>query len=757
MKRKIWSVIKILLVVLFTSIIVASIYLFVVANAVELDYNKISDKASNLVVFDKDGNEIVSSNYNTKVRFDEIPKNLINAFVCTEDKKFFSHNGVDVERIIKAGVKNLLSFSLTGEGASTITQQLIKNTQLSSEKTINRKVQEIKLALDLENTYSKEEIITAYLNVIYFGNSIYGIKNASMKFFGKNCTELTLSECAILAGVVKNPSRYSPLRNLKASLERRNFILGEMLADGLISERDAVEAKNEEIIIKNEENFGEVYLSAVIDEATDRLGITEKELAYGGYKIYTQYDPALQEKIGNYFIDETNIARTVSGESADSLGMVCNNEKRLISAYYSTYNTDLSEFYRQPGSTIKPFVSYLPLLQDGTISPATPVCDEIKDFGGYKPVNYGGKYLGWISARDAVVKSLNTIAVENMNRYGVTNAISYAKRYGLQFSEKDNNLSTALGGMTNGLTILDVTSAYMTLANGGYYKKASFIEYIVDKNGENIYKFSETPLRMVEKESCVYLMTDMLYDCVKHGTSARLYNDKYKIAGKTGTVQNAFNSSYNNDIWSVSYTSEHTVCVWMGNLSNAESSALPNEYSAGIYPTEAAKKIYSYLYQKQTPADILIPNEIVKMAFLKENYLNEHNIILANEFFTQQEVLFDLFDKSFLEDIDVAVIPEINIDSLKVELVKGFPKISFLSENGIVYTIKKSSLYESEDVVCEFVGDGAPFEFIDKSVIEGTDYEYRIELYAINYLGEKVYIKTTESYILTIPYNFWFL
>lgn len=752
---KLWKIFKISIVLVVVAGIVFGIYLFVVANAVSLDVTKLKTEEATMKIYDKYGDEIELYGYGNSVKYEELPKNLINAFVCIEDKNFFSHNGYDAWRIIKATVKNLISLSPTKEGASTITQQLIKNTQLSSEKTIERKVQELKLAIELEGLYTKEEILTSYLNVIYFGNSIYGINNAAQKIFGKNCKDLTLSECATLAGIVKNPSRYSPLRNYEKSVERRDFILSEMQKDGFITSEEMNVAKNQDLQLSEYVKYGDSFVSAVIDEAVSILGIDENELAYGGYKIKTSYDKNLQEQMEVYFKAEENLAKTKNGGVSDALALVCDNASGLISAYYSSYRGNVNELRRQPGSLMKPFISYLPQISAGDLYPSSPVCDERRDYDGYSPENYSGKYIGWTSARTALEKSINTIAVENCNKFGVASCVAYAEKYGFRFDEKDYALSVALGGMTYGVTPIEILSAYATIARGGCYKKSCFIEYIGDNSGKNIYNFSDISFLQVETPANSYLMSDMLRGCVERGTAVRMYTDKYDISAKTGTVGNAYNKNYNNDIWNASFTSKNTVCVWMGNLSNAEDTALLNDSLAGIYPTEGAKKIYDVLCEVDVPQDILRPDGVVELSFSKEKYDGEHVLILAGEFYTSDIVYKDIFNIENLElEFDQGVT-DVNLDSFRVTLRQSKPVIEFETVKGVEYIIKKSSLTGSEDTVESFIGNGEKYVLVDQAVLDGCDYEYRVEAYVKNHLGKRVYLGSSRGFLVTVPYNFW--
>lgn len=753
MKKKLFFVFKILFLTVFVITLVGGIYFFVVASGATLDVAKVKTPVATLKIYDKYGDEMRLSGYRKGVQYDNIPQDLIDAFVCIEDKNFFSHNGVDTLRILKAFVKNVINLNFTGEGASTITQQLIKNTHLNTDKTIDRKIREIKLAIDLEKVCTKEEILESYLDVIYFGNSIYGLNEASYRFFGKDYCDLSLSECAVMVAVIKSPGNYSPLRNYEKCLSRRNLVLKEMYDDGYISESEYKSAVSEALKTVNGGDIGAKYVSAVIDEACSRLGVSEKELAYGGYKIYTSYDPITQENIENIAKDTDYIPLNKSGEKADSCIVVCDNATGLVSAYYNSYS-NTTELRRQPGSTIKPFVSYLPALVDGKIYPASPVLDEARVYGDYAPKNYGGKYIGWTNVRTALAKSLNSVAVSLMNDNGVINSIQYASKYGIEFDEKDYTLATALGGMTKGVTPIELSSAYMTLANGGYYKNIGFIKYITDKNGENIANFAQNGYK-VESDGVSYLMTDMLYGVVNYGT-AGLLKSNYKIASKTGTVQNADNSQYNNDLWNLSYTSENTVCVWIGNVSNSIDSAIENGFTAGVYPTRIAKKIYDGLYQNHTPEDIPKPNGIVSLPYSKNEYKNDNVLLLANQFYTKDEVKYDIFDSSILPEesgkrCDIVV----NFDDVTVEIIKGTPNIRFKTQENLRYTIFRSSLLGDYEVVTNIDGDGNTFSYIDEDASAGGDYVYKIEACIINYAGEKTYLETSKEHYVSLPYNLW--
>lgn len=753
MKKALKRVLKVGIILFVLGVLSFVLYCCAIASTVKLNENVMHQPKITLEIYDKNNEKINLCGYKDNLTFENIPKALIDAFVCIEDRKFFEHNGVDVDRMAKALVKNIISMS-NKEGASTITQQFIKNTHLSIDKTLNRKVKEIKLALELEKKYSKEEIITAYFNVLYFGNSIYGVKNASQTFFGKNCEDLSVSECALLAGIVKNPASYSPIRNLENAKSRRNFVLNKMFEQGYISQDLCENSKNEEILLnKTNKATNNAFMDCVIDECVKILNINEKDLAYSQYKIYTKFDPILQSKVENLLQNESSLAKRVSGKSSDAYCLVTDNNSGLVSAYYNSLNVDINEFRRQPGSVIKPFVSYLPCLSSGIIHPVSPVLDQKKSFGGYSPSNFGDKYIGWTTARNALSKSINTVAVELMNNFGVENAIEYAKKFGLTFNEQDYTLATALGGMTDGVTPIEITSAYMTLANQGAYKRASFVSKIESRDGKVLYDSSDILQSQVENIETVYLLTDMLVDCAKNGTASRLGVKKRNVASKTGTV--GLKNGLNNDIWNLSYTNRNTICVWMGNADGG-SDALSKTALASVYPTGVVKEILDELDVNGLVNDFEIPENIVEMPYSKRYFDNEHLLVSPDEFSLSSEVSYDIFNKRVL-------LPKNDMENLYTDPIKNFDvkfcgdgvKISFDADKDVNYSVYRTGLFEEWCEVCRFDNQGEKCEFIDKKITYGNDYVYKIEAYVINYKNEIKYLGKSEEKFVVLPFDLW--
>ncbi len=340
--------------------VAATIYFNVVTKDITLELEKLSQKPS-LTVLDNDNGIITEGGY---VAYDEIPSDLINAFVAVEDKRFFKHKGIDVKRMFGAAIANVKNGSVR-QGASTITQQLIKNTHLTSEKSIDRKLKEIKLALMLERKLSKEEILERYLNVIYFGNGIYGVKDACRSFFGKELNELTLDECAAIAGVVKSPLNYSPMINAENSKKRRDLILRLMKEENYISENEYNSYIKKELVVADMKNadISKIYLSNALYEASRILGISEQNLVRSNYKIATYYQKEEQQ----YLKSSVNgiVSDLKNFDDNNALCILTDNETAGIKAIYSDKTVNIFTLRRQAGSTIKPLAVYLPALENG--------------------------------------------------------------------------------------------------------------------------------------------------------------------------------------------------------------------------------------------------------------------------------------------------------------------------------------------------------------------------------------------------------
>ena len=675
--------IKVFLIILFICILacligvafyISSIY--VSARAMPLNKEALSSPYISLQVFDSENRPIKEDNEINKavVNISNISDCTKNAFISIEDKSFYNHHGVNYKRIFKAMINNLKARSLK-EGASTITQQLVKNTQLTSEKTFERKIKEIALAQRLEKNYTKDEILELYLNVIYFGNNCYGIENASNYYFSKDAKDLSLEESAMLAGLIKSPAKYSPIKNYDNALSRRNLVLKEMYQDKCISASEYNLAKNSPInlnINNQPKNKLNSYSQASIDEAEEVLGIPARQIALKGYKIYTYQNSEKQEAL-----DEALKKQNISSDYA---GIVIDNEGHSIVAYNGNSIFKILDAKRQPGSCIKPILVYGPALNEDIIYPCSQLLDEKTTISDYTPKNVGGVYRGYVSARDALSKSINIPAVKVLSYVGIDKAKAYAEHMGIEFDAKDDSYTLALGGMTYGVNIKDLAGAYSSFANNGSYSKPRFISFITDKNNKLIY-INKPKTEQVMREDSAYLLTDMLRTCAKTGTAKKLASLGIDIASKTGTVGKK-NSKQNLDAWNVSYTKDQTCAVWLGNLDNS-----PIDYAGGNQPTEIVKNYFSLVSDIST---FDRPSSIVERD-IDETELNEnHRIMLANVYMPERYKHKELFSSLNLpSDISekFTKIDDVNFAS-KVE--NDSAVITFDAKNYLTYVFKEN-------------------------------------------------------------------
>lgn len=501
------------------------------------------------------------------VKLSSVPKNLQNAFIAIEDIRFYQHMGVDPRAILRAVVNNI-SNSKISEGGSTITQQLAKNAVLSQEQTLKRKVQEAFVAIQIEKKYSKAEILEMYLNQIYFGQGAYGVQSAARVYFGKDVSDLSLAQCAMLAGIPKSPNFFSPLSNFKESKARQEVVLDQMAKYGFITQEEANAAKNEKIDVsshlKGNSRILDYYIDYVTQIVIDKFGADTvyKE----GLKIYTSIDMKMQKAAENtvtmlptYFSDENNLQQPQYALVA--VDPRNGHIKAMVGGRGNDQFNRSVLAVRQPGSAFKPFV-FLAAVDSG-FTPATVLEDKKLKLPGYwSPENYDRRYHGKVSIRTALVNSYNIPTVFLTQQVTPEKVIDFAQRMGistlvLSGSVSDINLAMSLGGLTRGVIPLEMASAYGVLANSGVYVEPTAVLKVVDRNNKVI--FSAQPNgRQVISDSSAYLVTDMLQDVIRHGTGYAA-NIGRPAAGKTGTT-----SEYK-DAWFVGFTPDLSAAVWIGN------------------------------------------------------------------------------------------------------------------------------------------------------------------------------------------------
>lgn len=646
-------------------------YYFFVTRSIELSPEKLLLNEQNILLYDQNGNTVQSAStgfVKETVSIKDVPQALKDAFVATEDKRFYHHHGYDFKRVLRASANNLKARSFK-EGASTISQQLIKNTHLSQEKTFKRKLQEWKLTKTLERLYSKDEILERYLNSIYFGHSCFGVTSAAKFYFGKSPTELTLDECAILAGLVKSPNNYSPFKHPESCQKRKATVLRAMQQNGFISESAKKEALQAPLPLAKDSKHDNGYFHFVFDELSN---LTEKyHFTIGGkIEIHTFLDQEAQKNLEK--IAQTHMA-------SDKTFLILDRELNGFKACVST----VGNIPRLPGSIIKPLLVYAPALEEDIISPATPILDAKINYNGYTPENYGGAYHGYVSARECVEKSLNVPAVKTLDALTVKKGVEYLEKLGLPVDEEDRTLALALGGMKQGFTLKDLLSAYSTLSNEGVYQTGGFISSILI-NGTTVYKKPQIQKRVFNSSSA-YLMTDILKSTVENGTAKKLRSLPFDIAAKTGTVGT---DSGNTDAYTVSYTSKDCVGVWLGNADNSKV-----DYTGGGLACQLAYEINRSLYEVYQKQQLSIPKfqkdkNVCFIELDKQAYYDTHTLMLADENAPQSCRFLELFKTSAIPLNKSTSFTFPTINSPSISLIDNKVCIAFDKSFSTYYSYK---------------------------------------------------------------------
>ncbi|MDE6200915.1 MAG: penicillin-binding protein [Clostridiales bacterium] len=601
-----------------------------------LDLDKLTTYSRSVTLLDAFGNPIDDAVYfgnnNISVDIDSLPEHTLNAFIAIEDKRYYTHHGVDYKRMASALVSNIKSGGFN-QGASTITQQLIKNTHLSNEKTLNRKISEIRLARKLERVYSKRQILESYLNVLYFGSGIRGLGTASRVMFGKSASELTLAQSAALASIINNPAKYSPYNNIDNLNKRKRLVLKEMLSQKLVSKTEYDNALSESLEFgKNRSNQ---FVTATLKSACSALNCSEKTLFLKNYTIRTSYDPTI-----------ANTARTALSNIANDYNarvlVIANRAGGIVCD--ETNGTKYINPQRSPASTIKPFTSYAIALESG-LNPLSQISDEPTVFGDYAPANYKGVYRGYLSMRDCLKYSSNIAAVKLMRQFGVEQSKSVARGFGLKFEQSDNTLALALGGMEKGVTLPEIANAYRTLANGGIYSSISYINDIKNIDKLDVYKAVNAQKRAVGDDTA-YLLTDMLMTCAQSGTAKKL---KYSgiIAAKTGTNGDE-NGNY--DCYAVAYTPEYTFAVWFG----AKDKPIPNSVTGASCCDIITRICNNANIDTSVPFDM--PDSVAYFDVDCNELVESHEVYLADPLLQQRYRMAALLSKRHLpirKNIDI--------------------------------------------------------------------------------------------------------
>ncbi|OTP06811.1 penicillin-binding protein [Enterococcus sp. 10A9_DIV0425] len=586
-RKRIWKkyyINKLILLVGLIVVLVTSIYLFVLAKQANVETLK-SGLSQSTVIYDKN-NEEAGTLYAQKgsyVELDAISPFIQDAVISTEDRNFYQHHGFDIKGIARAAARMITSGGTGGGGGSTITQQLAKNAYLTLDQTFDRKAKELFLAIEIEKKYSKEEILTMYLNNAYFGNGVWGVQDASRRYFGVDANNVTLSEAATLAGMLKGPGIYNPIDHPENANNRKNTVLSVMAENGKISaEQETAESQTDITQYLNDTYTGSesgyrypYYFDAVIDEAVSDYDLDEADVMNKGYKIYTSLDQNYQKQLEATYQNDALFPVNASDGAMVQSGSVALDPKtggvaalvgRRGEHVFRGFNF-ATQMKRSPGSSIKPLSVYAPALEAG-YTPSSILEDKPQSY--YDAHNFDGTYQGEVPMYQAVAQSLNLPAVWLLHEIGLQKGFDKAKEFGLPLESSDKYYGLALGGLEKGVSPLTMASAYSTFANGGKMYRPHLITKIVDSTGAVIVDNTNKKPKQVISQETADEMTSMLLGTFSNGTAVAANPYGYTVAGKTGTTETNFDPTKANDQWIVGYTPDVVISTWLGYEETSE-------------------------------------------------------------------------------------------------------------------------------------------------------------------------------------------
>lgn len=722
-----------LLIIANVTLIISAVFTwyFIVTKDLSLEKNLLENNAPK-IVFINENNEKYSSEIGEieKITINDIPNHVKNAFIAVEDKRFYSHKGIDTRGISRALLSNIKNLSFK-EGGSTISQQLIKNTHLSSEKTLKRKAQELKLVKKLEKEYTKNQILEIYLNTIYFGEGCYGISEASKCYFNKDFNLLSISEGAVLAGIIKAPSKYSPFKSMDNCLNRRNVVLSLMLEQNMISKKEYEKAINENLNLNQgkKNDFSYNYLakkevSTIIDKMPYKTKV---------FYVKTYFDDNINEEINHVFNSIT--------DNFNSTILITNNKGKILA-----YKSSCGDIKRQSGSVLKPLSVYLPAIESGKYDSCSIINDEKINIDGYSPRNYNDKYYGNISLKQSLAISSNVCAVKVLNEIGTDFSYNYLKKFDLEISENDKNLSLALGSTKNGIKLSKLVGAYNVFCNNGSCYKPTCIKEITNENNEIIYK-DVNNRKIIFNNDTTEIVREMLKETVKTGTAKKLNACKFTLYAKTGTVGN---KDGNTDAYSISFNSDYVLGVWLGG-------DLPNTITGGGLPSTYACNVWKELYKEKNPSQEFPINYAQKVLLDKCEY-EKGNILLADNLAPKNQTIEELFRKNRVPKNKTTNFscPEIKMPNL------------FVKHNGVhmrlclPYYIN-AKIYRSDGLykyqICDTKNLLNKNEFIDKKISSNKIYQYSVIPYYQQddkiYYGKEIFLNKIKSPIYYIDDCDW--
>ena len=639
---------KILLIIGLGFSLLTGGYLFYLAKTTNVKDLQNALKATT-IIYDKNGDQAgsLTGQKGTYVELDAISENLQNAVVATEDRSFYKNSGINYGRFFLA----ILTLGRSG-GGSTITQQLAKNAYLSQDQTVERKAKEFFLALEINKKYSKKEILTMYLNNAYFGNGVWGIEDASKKYFGVSASQLSLDQSAVLAGMLKGPEIYNPLYSVENATNRRNTVLQNMVAAGYIDQKTADQSAAVDIhgqLVdayegKSEDYRYPSYFDAVINEAVNEYGLTEEDIVKNGYRIYTELDQNYQASMQVIYDNTALFPVAEDGTRAESGSVALDPKTGGVRALvgrvgsdqnpgFRTYNY-ATQAARSPGSTIKPLVVYSPAVAEGW-STNKELDKSTTQYGSYEVNNYAGiQSSPTVPMYQALAESLNLPAVATANDLGLDTVFEYGKKFGLNMDKVDKSLAVALGaGVTT--NPMQMAQAYGTFANDGVMNDAHLITKIENASGQVVKSHSQKSTRVLSG-STTDKMTNMMLGTFSNGTGVNAAPYGYTMAGKTGTTETSFNKDLSGDQWVIGYTPDVVISQWLGFPTTDE----------GHYLTDSSAGTASEIF-RNVANSVLPYTDGTQFDSVKNSYA-ENGIAPVGEETTETD---SKEDKGFFEDV----------------------------------------------------------------------------------------------------------
>lgn len=577
--RKFWrryQLTKILIILMVLTVLTVGGYLFFLAKTANVGDLQQALKATT-IIYDKDGAEAgtLSGQKGTYVELDAVSDNLENAVIATEDRSFYKNSGINYQRTILAA----LTLGRSG-GGSTITQQLAKNAFLTQDQTISRKAREFFLALEINKKYSKQEILTMYLNNAYFGNGVWGVEDASQKYFGIPASDLTLEQAAVIAGMLKGPEIYNPYYSLENAVNRRDTVLQNMVNAGYIDQATAdagfqvdLASQLSDTYTGKQSNYSyPSYFDAVIAEAIERYGLKESDIINNGYRIYTEMDQNSQASMQVIFNDETMFpTSSFDGTHAQAASVALDPRTGGVRALVGRVNSSEDAVFRtfnfatqakrSPGSTIKPLVAYAPAVAAGW-SIDMALDNHTETYGDYTLHNYDYSTSDTIPMYQALALSYNLPVAYIVNTLGIDKAFEYGQKFGLDMENVEKVLGVSIGSGVE-TNPLQMAQAYATFANKGVMKDAHLITRIETASGKVLAEHRETSTKVIDRP-VADKMTAMMLGTYTNGTGVTADAANYYIAGKTGTTETSFDVNLVNDQWHIAYTPDLVISQWVG-------------------------------------------------------------------------------------------------------------------------------------------------------------------------------------------------